>query len=371
MTLITNKWLGTEYFKIYDFNHIEFYVGNAKQSLYYYCLVMGFKLVAYKGPETGNKDFSSYVLKNNHIYFVLTSPVNSSHVSNEWISKHGDGIYDISFQVDDASEAYESCLSRGAQSAYPPKYNTNNTYSTAAIKTYGDGIHSYVSKKKYKGDWAPGFKKVDKSNLEVKDTGLVRIDHVVGNVEENKMNYWTEYYENIFGFTNFIVFDDSDISTKYSSLKSRVMRSKNWKVKLPINEPANGLKKSQIQEYLDFNNGPGVQHVALLTTDISYTINALRKNGMDFLSVPSTYYDELYNRVGDIDEDIKKIKKLNILVDRDDEGYLLQLFTKPVQDRPTLFYEFIQRKGSSGFGQGNFQALFEAIEREQDMRGNL
>ena len=371
MSLITDKWIGTEYFKIYDFNHIECYVGNAKQSLYYYCLVMGFKVIAYKGPETGNKDSSSYVLKNNRIIIVLTSPVNSSHKSNEWINKHGDGVYDISFLVDDANEAYESCLSRGARAAYPPRYDDNNSYCSAGIKTYGDVIHSFVSKKKYKGVWAPGFVEMNEPNLEVRDTGLVRIDHIVGNVEENKMDYWKEYYENIFGFTNFIVFDDSDISTRYSSLKSRVMRSENWKVKLPINEPANGLKKSQIQEYLDFNNGPGVQHVAFLTTDISNTINTLRKNGMDFLKVPITYYDELNNRVGNIDEDINKIKELNILVDRDDEGYLLQLFSKPVQDRPTLFYEFIQRKGSRGFGQGNFQALFEAIEREQERRGNL
>ena len=371
MSLITDKWIGSEYFKIYDFHHIECYVGNAKQSLYYYCLVMGFTPFAYKGPETGNKDFSSYVLKKNQIFIVLTSPIDSKHKSNDWIHKHGDGIYDIAFLVDDSKDAYDSCLSRGAESAYKPKLNSDNSYCSSGIRTYGDVIHSFISKNNYEEVWAPGFVEIDQMPLEIKDTGLIRIDHVVGNVEEDKMDYWKEYYENIFGFTNFIVFDDSDISTKYSSLKSRVMRSKNWKVRLPINEPANGLKKSQIQEYLDFNNGPGVQHIALLTDNIENTISTLRMNGMQFLNVPNTYYDELSSRVGSIDEDIKIIKDLNILVDRDDEGYLLQLFSKPVQDRPTLFYEFIQRKGSRGFGQGNFQALFEAIEREQERRGNL
>jgi len=371
MAVITNKWTGTEYFNIFDFSHIEYYVGNAKQSLYYYCLVMGFKVFAYKGPETGNKDFSSYVLKKNKIFIILTSPVKSTHKSNDWINKHGDGIYDIAFIVDNARDAYESCISRGAESSYSPICNNNKTYSTAGIKTYGDVIHSFVSKDDFEGVWAPGFEKIIEPNLNVLDTGIIKIDHVVGNVEENKMNYWRDYYENIFGFTNFIVFDDLDISTKYSSLKSRVMRSKNWKIRLPINEPANGLKKSQIQEYLDFNNGPGVQHVAFLTNDISNTICTLRNNGMEFLGVPNTYYDELDTRVGPIDENINLMKELNILVDRDEEGYLLQLFSKPVQNRPTLFYEFIQRKGSRGFGQGNFQALFESIEREQKIRGNL
>ena len=265
MTLITDKWIGNEYFKIYDFSHIECYVGNARQSLYYYCLVMGFRPYAYKGPETGNKDYSSYVLKNNKIFLVLTSPINANHKSNEWISKHGDGIYDISFLVDDAKKAYESCISRGAKSSFAPKLNDDGNYCSAGIKTYGDVIHSFISTKSFDGIWAPGFVKLEEPDLNVPNIGLIRIDHIVANVEENKMNYWRDYYENIFGFTNFIVFDDTDISTRFSSLKSRVMRSKNWKVRLPINEPANGLKKSQIQEYLDYNNGPGVQHVAFLT----------------------------------------------------------------------------------------------------------
>ena len=371
MTLITNKWTGTEYFNIYDFNHIELFVGNAKQSLYYYSLVMGFSPIAYKGPETGNKDSVSYVLNKNKVNIVLTTPILESHIASEWLKKHGDGIYDIAFKVENAKEAYDSCISRGAKSAYRPINDKSKKYCMSGIKTYGDVIHSFIESSYFEGIWAPGFIKIDKSLSSFHDTGIVRIDHIVGNVEEDKMNYWRDYYENIFGFTNFVVFDETDISTKYSSLKSRVMRSKNWKVKLPINEPAQGLKKSQIQEYLDFNNGSGVQHVAFLSNDIANTIDSLRKNGMEFLSVPDTYYDELSGRVGEIDEEMKVIKDLNILVDRDEEGYLLQLFSQPIQDRPTLFYEFIQRKGSRGFGQGNFQALFESIEREQERRGNL
>jgi len=371
MALITNKWTGTEFFNIYDFSHIELYVGNAKQTLYYYCLVMGFKPYAYKGPETGTKDSVSYVLKKNKINLILTTPLLSSHPANNWLKKHGDGICDIALVVDNAIEAHDSCISRGAKSAYKPILHNNKKYCKTGVMTYGDVVHSFVESDSYDGVWAPGFTAIDFPDLNVNDTGLIRIDHIVGNVEINKMNYWRDYYENIFGFTNFVVFDETDISTKYSSLKSRVMRSRNWKIRLPINEPAQGLKKSQIQEYLDFNNGPGVQHVAFLSDDISDTIDKLKKNGMDFLSVPDTYYEELENRVGVIDEEMKVIKKLNILVDRDEEGYLLQLFSKPIQDRPTLFYEFIQRKGSRGFGQGNFQALFESIEREQERRGNL
>ena len=373
MAIITNDWTGTEYFKVNDFNHIECYTGNAKQSMHYYCFVMGFSPYAYRGPETGNKDSVSYVLKKNRIFIVLTTPLTSSHKANEWLMNHGDGIFDVAINVENSKEAYESCMSRGAESYSDYKLieDKDGIYGTSSIRTYGDVIHSFVDNSKYDGVWAPGFIKLDLFDNSFKDTGLIRIDHIVGNVEEDKMNFWRDYYENIFGFTNFVVFDETDISTKYSSLKSRVMRSKNWKVRLPINEPAQGLKKSQIQEYLDFNNGPGVQHVALLSEDIASSISALRDNGMDFLNVPDTYYDNLSLRIGNIDESIDEMKKLKILVDRDDEGYLLQLFTKPVQDRPTLFYEFIQRKGSRGFGQGNFQALFEAIEREQEKRGNL
>ena len=373
MAIITNDWTGTEYFKVNDFNHIECYTGNAKQSMYYYCFVMGFSPYAYRGPETGNKDSVSYVLKKNKIFIVLTTPLISSHQGTEWLMKHGDGICDIAINVDNSKEAYDSCISRGAESfsQYEIFSDLKGSYSISSIKTYGDVIHSFIDNSKYEGLWAPGYIHLEPFDFSFKDTGLIRIDHVVGNVELDKMNFWRDYYEKIFGFTNFVVFDETDISTQYSSLKSRVMRSKNWKVRLPINEPAQGLKKSQIQEYLDFNNGPGVQHVALLTDDIASSISALRTNGMDFLNVPDTYYEKLSSRIGKIDESIEEMKKLKILVDSDDDGYLLQLFTKPVQDRPTLFYEFIQRKGSRGFGQGNFQALFEAIEREQEKRGNL
>jgi len=374
MAIITNKWTGTEYFKVNDFNHIECFVGNAKQSMHYYCATMGLNLIAYRGPETGYKDSVSYVLNKNKINIVLTTPLISDHIASSWIFKHGDGVYDIALNVSDSKDAYKSCLSRGAKTAtkYESLRDQEGVYCRSAIKTYGDVIHSFIDNSKYNGIWAPGFIAVKENKFNnVFDTKIITIDHIVGNVEENKMNYWRDFYEDIFGFTNFVVFDETDISTKFSSLKSRVMRSKNWKVRLPINEPAQGLKKSQIQEYLDFNQGPGVQHVALLSENIGASIAALRDNGMDFLNVPDNYYDNLSNRIGNIDEDIKEMKKLKILIDKDDDGYLLQLFTNPVQDRPTLFYEFIQRKGSRGFGQGNFQALFEAIEREQEKRGNL
>ena len=310
MAVITNDWTGTEYFKINDFNHIECFVGNAKQSMYYYCLVMGFLPYAYKGPETGCKDSASYVLKNNQIFIVLTTPLNSNHPASNWLLKHGDGVADISLNVESSEDAYESCLSRGADSSYSFENLTDEhgSYGVSAIKTYGDVIHSFVENSDYNGIWAPGFVNFEEFDLTVNNTGLIRIDHVVGNVEEDKMNFWRDFYEKIFGFTNFVVFDETDISTQYSSLKSRVMRSKNWKVRLPINEPAQGLKKSQIQEYLDFNDGAGVQHVALLTDDISSSIKSLRKNGMDFLNVPDTYYDSLLHRVGNIDESLEEMK---------------------------------------------------------------
>jgi 4-hydroxyphenylpyruvate dioxygenase len=304
---------------------------------------------------------------------VLSSPLSPGTEMGLHIDKHGDGVKDVSFSVDNAENAWKETTSRGAESVSKPKLieDEKGEAVVATIKTYGDTIHSFVETKDYHGLWAPGYKALEMPKLNYEDTGLLLIDHIVGNVEEGKMNEWRDFYENIFGFTNFVVFDENDISTKFSSLKSRVMRSKNWKIKFPINEPASGIKKSQIEEYLDFNEGPGVQHVALLTEDIVKTITALRNNGLDFLYVPDTYYDELSGRVGDIDEAIAPLQELGILVDRDEEGYLLQLFSKPVEDRPTLFFEIIQRKGSRGFGQGNFQALFESIEVEQEKRGNL
>jgi len=373
MAYISDKWNGNEYFKVNDFDHLEFYVGNAKQAAHFYMSAFGFQSYAYSGPETGVKDRVSYVLRQNKIFFVFTTPLLSSHPASEWLSRHGDGVRDVAMTVECSEKAHDSCVSRGAKSAELPKAleDESGKFGKSSIHTYGDTIHSFIWRPEYNGVWAPGFKALKIPELGCKDTGLIKVDHVVANVEVDKMDYWKDFYENIFGFSTFVKFDETDISTEYSSLKSVVVRSKNWKVKLPINEPAEGLRKSQIEEYLEFNEGPGVQHIALLTGDIIATIENLRKNGVDFLDVPDSYYDSLSKRVGNVDEDIQKLKDLRILVDRDEEGYLLQLFTKPVQDRPTLFIEIIQRKGSRGFGQGNFQALFEAIEKEQEKRGNL
>jgi 4-hydroxyphenylpyruvate dioxygenase len=373
MAIITTDWLGKEYFPITELDHVEFYVGNAKQVVHFYRSAFGFEPYAYAGPETGQRDRVSYVLKQNKIFMVFTTPLSSDHPATAWLSKHGDGVRDIAFKASSAKEAYESCLSRGAESSYTEQVleDEKGTFRRAGIKTYGDVIHSFIEREDYSGLWAPGYIPLDLPHVPHEDPNLLVIDHIVGNVEENKMDAWKEYYERVFGFTNFVVFDETDISTKFSALKSRVVRSRNWKVKFPINEPAEGLKKSQIEEYLDFNEGPGVQHIALLTDNIIKTITALRNNGVQFLYVPDTYYDSVLDRVGTIDEDLEDLKPLGILADREDEGYLLQLFTKPVEDRPTLFFEIIQRKGSRGFGQGNFQALFESIEREQDRRGNL
>ena len=373
MAFLSKEWNGTEYFPIHDFHHVEYLVGNAKQAVHYYRSAFGFEPHAYCGPETGVRDKVSYVLKKNRLFFVFTTPLNSDHPGSDWLKKHGDGIYDIAFSVDCDQTAYESCLSRGAEGVDEPTItkDDNGEYGQSSIKTYGDTVHSFIYDSNYSGLWAPGFAALNLPDITCPDTALITIDHVVGNVETGKMDEWQEFYERIFGFTTFVRFDETDISTQYSSLKSIVVRSKNWRVKLPINEPASGIKKSQIEEYLDFNEGAGVQHLAILTDDIIKSITALRANGVDFLDVPDTYYDKLEDRVGPIDEDMAVLKKLKILVDRDEEGYLLQLFTKPLEDRPTLFIEIIQRKGSRGFGQGNFQALFESIEREQELRGNL
>ena len=374
MGFITDEWKGTEFFKINDFHHVEYLVGNAKQAVHFYKTAFGFKPIAYSGPETGVRTHVSYVLKNNQNIFIFTTPLSSKSEMSQWLNRHGDGIYDIAFSVEDAENAYESCLSRGAIGLKDNiSYSDNDgVYKKYSIKTYGDTIHSFIEDDSYLDDWAPNFRSIDREDVfETENNSLVKIDHIVGNVEEGKMDEWKEYYENIFGFTNFVRFDDSDISTQYSSLRSIVMRSKNWKIKLPINEPASGIKKSQIEEYLDFNEGPGVQHVAILSNDIIDSITKLRKGGVEFLDTPDTYYENLSDRVQEVDEDIKVLQNLKILVDRDEEGYLLQLFTKPLEDRPTLFIEIIQRKGSRGFGQGNFQALFESIEKEQQLRGNL
>jgi len=371
MAYFTDKFNGSDYFPNIKFHHLEFYVGNAKQAAEYYKKVFGFSDYAYSGPETGVRDRVSYVLRKNKVFYVLTTPLLSNHPISSWLKKHGDGVYDIAFNVNSVRDAYKGCIDRGAESvnSLASIEDENGYFSKGSIKSYGDCIHSFINNEKYSA-WAPGFIMVNNSTNST-DTKIEIIDHVVANVEVEKMDYWKEYYERIFGFTAFVRFDETDISTQYSSLKSVVLRSKNWKVKLPINEPAEGLKKSQIEEYLDFNEGPGIQHIALLSSDILETIKVLRGNGLEFLKLPDTYYELLRKKNILIKEDIEIIQDLGILIDDDEEGYLLQLFTQPMQDRPTLFIEIIQRRGSRGFGQGNFQSLFESIELEQERRGNL
>lgn len=358
-----------DFFPVRDVDHLEFYVGNAKQSSYYLARAFGFKIVAYSGLETGNREKVSYVLVQKNMRFVVSGALSSDNRIAEFVKTHGDGVKDVALLVDDVDKAYSEAVKRGAVAIAPPVELTdeNGTLKKAVIGTYGDTIHTLVERKNYKGTFMPGFQKVE-FNIPFEESGLIAVDHVVGNVE--KMEEWVSYYENVMGFKQMIHFDDDDISTEYSALMSKVMTNGS-RIKFPINEPADGKRKSQIQEYLEFYNGAGVQHLALLTNDIVKTVEALRANGVEFLDTPDTYYDELTARVGKIDEEIDRLKELKILVDRDDEGYLLQIFTKPIVDRPTLFIEIIQRKGSRGFGEGNFKALFESIEREQERRGNL
>ena len=353
-------------------DYVELYVGNAKQSALYYQYAFGYELIAYAGPETGIKDRASYVLKQDKIRLVLTSPLQPEGPISEHIRKHGDGVKVLALWVDDAEQSWKETTKRGAVSAAEPKTvsDEHGEVVISSIQTYGETIHTFVERKNYKGIFLPGYQPRS-STYEAQPVGLKYIDHCVGNVELGEMNRWVEYYENVMGFKLLITFDDEDISTEYSALMSKVVSNGNGYVKFPINEPAAGKKKSQIEEYLDFYRGPGVQHMAIATDDIIHTVTELRKRGVEFLVVPSSYYDDLLDRVGEIDEDLQPLKDLNILVDRDDEGYLLQIFTKPVQDRPTLFFEIIQRKGAKSFGKGNFKALFEAIEREQGLRGNL
>ena len=353
-----------------NIHHVEFWVGNAKQAAFFYRHAFGFSQLAYSGLETGNRETSSYLLQQSKARILLTTPLNADNPINDHLVKHGDGIRDIAFHVEDADQAFEEAVRRGAFVAHEPRDVTDEhgTVRHAAVKTYGDTIHSLISYKDYRGVFLPGFQPKEVAG---KDTGIVRVDHIVGNVELGKMNYWCDYYAKVFGFERFISFDDKDISTEYSALMSIVMSDNSHSIKFPLNEPASGKRKSQIEEYLDFYGGPGAQHVALLCKDILETVGNLRANGVEFLTVPDSYYEMLPERVGKIDEDTVKIRNLGILVDRDDEGYLLQLFTKPVEDRPTLFFEIIQRHGSRGFGKGNFRALFESIEAEQAKRGNL
>ena len=353
-------------------DYVEFYVGNARQAAHYYRTAFGFSLAAYRGPETGTRDRASYVLVQNKIRFVLTTALQPEHEIADAVRLHGDGVHDIALWVDDARDAYAKAIERGAESAYEPRSTRDDDGEvvTAGIKIYGDTIHSLVERRNYRGTFLPGFQ-TREPRYQAEPTGLLHVDHCVANVELGKMNTWIGFYERVMGFKNLISFDDEDISTEYSSLMSKVMSNGNERIKFPINEPAQGKKKSQIDEYLDFYHGPGVQHLALATEDIISTVSALRDRGVEFLVAPASYYADLQKRVGKIDEPINKLQELGILVDRDPDGYLLQIFTKPVQDRPTLFYEIIERKGARSFGKGNFKALFEAIEREQALRGNL
>jgi 4-hydroxyphenylpyruvate dioxygenase len=359
-------------FPINGTDHIEFYVGNAKQSAIYYQAAWGYELVAYRGPETGVYDRVSYVLQQNKLRLVLTSALQPDHEIAKHVALHGDGVKVLGLWVDDAEKAYELSIERGAEAAFEPitHEDDHGKVKLSAIKTYGDTIHTFVERSNYSGPFLPGFK-ARSSAFPSKSTGILHVDHCVGNVELGDMNKWVDFYQKVLGFKLLITFDDKDISTKYTALMSKVVSNGNGYIKFPINEPAKGLKKSQIEEYLDFYKTAGVQHIAVATNDILFTVDQLRKNGVDFLYVPDNYYEDVLERVGEIEEDIEDLKRLNILIDRDDEGYLLQIFTKPVQDRPTVFYEIIQRKGAQSFGKGNFKALFEAIEREQELRGTL
>lgn len=356
-----------------DVDYVEMYVNNAKQAAHFYQSVFGFELVAFSGLETGNRDRVSYYLEQGNIRLVLTAPLNSSSPIAKHVARHGDGVKDIAMDVEDVDRAYKETVKRGAVSVREPHdvSDEDGTIRMAAIKTYGDTIHTFVDRTQYKGLFMPGFVAIDSPYKHVESVGVQFVDHMVGNVELGKMNEWVDFYRDVMGFSQYIHFDDKDISTEYSALMSKVMAGGRGMIKFPINEPAEGKKKSQIEEFLDFYEGPGVQHIALLTGDIIDTVTKLQDKGLDFLTVPTTYYEELESRVGKIDEPIDKLAELGILVDRDDEGYLLQIFSKPIVDRPTLFFEIIQRKGARGFGKGNFKALFEAIEREQERRGNL
>jgi len=359
-------------FPINGTDYVELYVGNAKQASHYYRTAFGYQLVAYRGPETGVRDRASYLLQQGKIRLVLTTPLSSDSLIAAHVQKHGDGVRDYALWVDDAREAYATALARGAIPVHEPAVHrdADGEVIIAAIATYGDTIHSLVERKNYGGLFLPGFRAVT-PRYQPADVGLKYVDHCVGNVELGQMNRWVQYYADVMGFRNLITFDDEDISTEYSSLMSKVMANGNDKIKFPINEPASGKKKSQIEEYLDFYGGPGAQHLALATDDIIATVTALRDRGVEFLTAPTSYYRELQDRVGSIDEPLAHLEELGILVDRDPDGYLLQIFTKPVEDRPTLFFEIIQRKGAKSFGKGNFKALFEAIEAEQALRGNL
>ncbi|MBV6457708.1 MAG: 4-hydroxyphenylpyruvate dioxygenase [Fimbriimonadaceae bacterium] len=362
--------MSNDTFPIRRIDHIRHYVNNARQSAFFYQHTFGFSIHGYAGLETGSRDEASYVLDQNDLRLVFSAPLRPGHPMAGKIAYHGDFVHDIAFEVDDVDWAFNAALGRGAEAWEQPHTleDDHGRVRLASIKTYGDTVHSLINRDNYNGTFLPGFRP---ENQPGDGIGIIEVDHCVGNVELGKMNTWVKWYQDVLGFANLISFDDKDISTDYTALMSKVMASGNGRVKFPINEPAEGKKKSQIDEYLEFFGGAGVQHVAMRTDDIVYTVSRLRARGVDFLSVPRTYYDMLTDRVGQIDEDIDVLADLGILVDRDDEGYLLQIFTKPVTDRPTLFYEIIHRKGAKSFGKGNFKALFESIEREQAIRGTL
>jgi 4-hydroxyphenylpyruvate dioxygenase len=353
-------------------DYVEFYVGNAKQAAHFYKTAFGFQSLAYAGPETGVKEKVSYVIRQNKLTFVLTTPLRSDNEIANHIYKHGDGVKVLALKVEDATYSWQQTTQRGGKSYMQPTTlkDNNGEVVVSGIHTYGDTVHLFIERKNYNGIFMPGFREW-KSNYNPQSIGLLYVDHCVGNVGWNQMNPWVKFYEEVMGFKNILSFDDKDISTEYSALMSKVMSSGNGYVKFPINEPAEGKKKSQVEEYLDFYNGEGVQHVAIATANIVETVTDLQNRGVEFLKVPDSYYETVLQRVGKIDEDLQPLRELGILIDRDEEGYLLQIFTKPLQDRPTLFFEIIQRKGAKSFGKGNFKALFEALEREQEARGNL
>ncbi len=361
----------SDFFPIRRIDHVEFYVGNARQAAVYYEKCFGFRRTAYRGLETGTRDRASYVLEQGDIRFVMTTALGGEHPIARSVLRHGDGVAVVALEVPDAAAAYEATTSRGASGAIAPTEVADETgiLRHAAVHGYGDTLFQFIERDDYDGAFAPGYTAV--TNGVTDDVGLVEIDHIVGNVELGAMDKWVRFFADTMGFTQLVHFDDESISTEYSALMSKVMQDGTGRIKFPINEPAEGRRKSQIAEYLEYYGGPGVQHIALATKDIVRTVSELRRRGVEFLRVPQTYYDDLEMRVGRIEEPVTRLAELGILVDRDDEGYLLQIFTRPVEDRPTVFFEFIQRHGSRGFGEGNFKSLFEALEREQALRGNL
>ncbi len=362
----------TDFLPLLGTDYVEFYVGNAKQAAHYYKTAFGFQSLAYTGPETGVRDKASYVVRQNKLTFVLTTPLKKNNEMADHIAMHGDGVKMLALKVENATSAWEETTKRGGKSYMEPTVlkDDDGELIMSGIHTYGDTVHLFIERKNYSGAFMPGFKKWETA-YNPPETGLLYVDHCVGNVGWNQMNRWVKFYEDVMGFRNILSFDDKDISTEYSALMSKVMSNGNGFVKFPINEPAEGKKKSQVEEYLEFYDGVGCQHVALATHDIIETVTELQKRGVEFVKIPESYYATVLDRVGHIDEDLKPLQQLGILIDKDDEGYLLQIFSKPVEDRPTLFFEIIQRKGAKSFGKGNFKALFEAIERDQAERGNL